>query len=160
MRTEKKKLILFMTALMLVLSLSVGLTLAYFSDYETVKAEGVVGIGGKTQVVEEYDANEKTVKVKNTGETDVIVRVAVYGPEGMEITAGEGWDKDGDYYYYSEVLTAGAETSEIVAVTEGLLSEDLGDSFDVVVQHESKQVAYDASQKIIVPEDWKDVVNK
>ena len=162
MKRDKKRLIPFMTAMLLVHSLSLGLTLAYFSDYTAAKGGGVVGIGGKTQIVEEYDKNQKTVQIENVGETDVIVRVAIYGPAGIGITAGADWVKDGDYYYYTKVLTTDAPdnvTTEIVASTEDLLTQYLGDSFDVVVQHECRQVAYDEDQKIIVPADWKDVVN-
>lgn len=162
MRTEKNKLMMLIAAMTLVLSLSVGVTLAYFSDYEAAKGGGVVGIGGRTQIVEDYDEKEKVVQIKNTGDTDVIVRVAIYGPDGMNITpADDKWVGDGDYYYYTEIVTApDGETSKITANTEALLEKDLGDSFDVVVQHECVQVAYDENQKIIVPETWKDVVNK
>ena len=88
MKTVNKKSLLVI-AITLVLSLSVGLTMAYFSDYNAARGGRGIALGGKTELHDDYDASKKTVVIQNTGETDVIVRVAVYAPvlsDGQTVT--------------------------------------------------------------------------
>ena len=171
MRTAKKKTTLTAIALALILSVSVGLTYAYFSDYQSVKGSGTVALGGTTEIHDKYDKAKKTVSIENTGETEVVVRVAVYGPVGRDangnpietiVDLGSNWQKVGEgdnaYYYYTKVLKPGDTTTDLVAHTEFLTNEDLGSEANVVVIHESSQVAYDADGNILTPAGWSNAV--
>ena len=171
MKTVNKKSLLVI-AITLVLSLSVGLTMAYFSDYTAAKGGRGIALGGKTELHDDYDESEKTVVIQNTGDTDVIVRVAVYSPIVNETqtvnVSGENWVKEGSgdtaHWYYTQVLTPkgtpNSETKPLTVNTEYMLDADLGDIAEVIVTHESVQAVKDANGKYVVPTGWKDYVNK
>ena len=149
MKAAKKRMILLVVALVLVLSMTVGLTMAYFSD--STEAEGgiPVTLGGQTTIIEKQSDDNKVIQIKNTGETDVVVRVAVYGPTEISYS-GSGWTDGGDgYYYYDSILPAGETSSKLTAKWD--VPEDLGDDYAVVVIQESDQAVYDASGSIVKP---------
>ena len=156
MKTVMKRNVLFVIAAVLVLSLSVGFASAYFSDYEAANGSATVKLGGKTQIVEDWPDGDKSVQIKNIGETEVVVRVAIYGPAGMKITTpGNKWVKQGDYYYYNGVLKPNELTPEkslIASVKE--IKDDLGDNFDIVVMQESKQAPYDDNGNLLPMSEW------
>ena len=77
---NKRKLVITLS-LILCLTASVGFTLAYFTDYENAKGGAVVKLSGQTEVEEEFDGNNKQVTIKNTGDTDMVVRLKVFGDE-------------------------------------------------------------------------------
>lgn len=166
MKAVNKKSLLVI-AIALVLSLSVGLTLAYFSDYNAAKGGTGIALGGKTELVDEYNDDEKTVTIKNTGEVDVIARVAVYAPVVGSQTvsvAGENWEKVGEgdsaYWYYTQVIKAGESSKPLKVDTKYLKSDaDLGDVAQIIVTHESTQAVKDADGKYVVPKGWADKVN-
>jgi predicted ribosomally synthesized peptide with SipW-like signal peptide len=166
MKTVKKKSILLVVAMMLVLSLTVGLTLAYFSDYEAAKGGASIALGGQTEIEENVTDKEKVVQINNIGETNVVVRVAIYMPEALEkvensitFENASDWVKDGGFYYYTKVLAPGESTSKITAKTTVPDDVQLGDNFDVVVVHESDQALYDESNKVVLPDGWADHIN-
>lgn len=166
MKTVKKKSILLVVAMMLVLSLTVGLTLAYFSDYEAAKGGASIALGGQTEVEENVTDKEKVVWINNIGETNAVVRVAIYMPEALEkvensitFENASDWVKDGDFYYYTKVLEPGKSTSRITAKTTVPDDVQLGDGFDVVVVHESDQAVYNESNKVVLPDGWADHIN-
>ena len=166
MKAVNKKNLLVI-AIALVLSLSVGLTLAYFSDYNAAKGGKGIALGGTTELHDDYDSDKKTVSIENTGDVDVIVRVAVYAPvvDGQTVTvSGDNWAKVGEgdnaRWYYTEVLKPGASTDDLIVNTEYLKENaDLGDVAEVIVTHESVQAVKDANGKYVLPSDWADVVN-
>ena len=146
---KRRNIFLLVVALVLVLSMTVGLTMAYFSD--STEAEGgiPVTLGGQTTIIEKQNDDNKVIQIKNTGETDVVVRVAVYGPTEISYS-GSGWTDGGDgYYYYDSILPAGKTSSELTAKWD--VPEDLGDDYAVVVVQESDQVVYNASGSIVKP---------
>jgi predicted ribosomally synthesized peptide with SipW-like signal peptide len=149
MKAVNKKSFLLVIALALVFSLSIGLTLAYFSDYNAAKGESTIALGGKTEIQEEYDSDTKTVVIKNKGDVPVVVRVAVYAPTEVTYT-GSGWTNSGDYWYYDKVLPVGGTSDPLTATWE--VPADLGDDYNVVVIQESDQVVYDASGNIVKPD--------
>ena len=157
-----KKTILLAISFALVLSLSVGMAFAYFSDHTAAKGGASITLGGNTDIHEVVEDNSKTISIENTGETDVVVRVGIYGPSTMTVTdvEGSGWEYDEDtgFWYYDQVLTPQSSTSEITATVKA--PKDQVEDFDVVVVHESAQVTYDENGKIKVPEGWVDVFNK
>jgi len=170
MKAVSKKSFLLVIALALVFSLTAGLTLAYFSDYNAAKGESTIALGGKTEIQEEYDSDTKTVVIKNTGDVPVVVRVAVYAPiitteDGTQTVtvSGDNWKKDngnigdGAYWYYTKVLAPKAESSPLTVSTTYLKNADLGDTVNVVVTHESSQIAYKENGDIIAPSDWYEI---
>lgn len=152
MKTVKRsKIYLLVVALVLVLSMTVGLTMAYFSDHTEAKGGKKVALGGQTTIEEKQYDNKKEITILNTGETDVVVRVAAYGP--FEIGyEGSGWTdgKDG-YWYYNSVLPAGEPSSTITASWKIPEGTDLGDDYNVVVIQESEQAVYDKTGNIVKP---------
>lgn len=144
MKAVKRNKILLVVALTLVLSLTVGLTLAYFSDYTEAKGSKVVTLGGRTEINEVPGDNSKNIKIKNTGETEVIVRVAVYGPGEIRYTKTDGWSRSGDYWYYNSVLKPTEETSPLIA--EWDVPTDIAGDYNVVVAHESEMAVYDGDK--------------
>lgn len=151
------KSFMLIVAVMLVFSLSVGLTFAYFSDYKVAEGEQVLTLGGQTEIEEEVTDNSKSVQIANTGITTVITRVAIYGPKGMEITVDESlWHKDGDFYYYTSPLKPGDKTKAgtLVAKVDNIPKDATGTEFDIIVVHESQQATYDEDNKIIAPKGW------
>ena len=100
------KTILILFALVLSLSVTVGATVAYFSDYEQASGGATLQLGGKTELSEGDDSNFKDIVIENTGETDMIVRVGIYGPDEMTNPVMKGdWihskiEDGGDGMYY------------------------------------------------------------
>ena len=85
-----KKAILLAISFALVLSLSVGTAFAYFSDYATAKGGAAITLGGKTDINEDVNGKIKTISIENTGETDVVVRVKIFGQTDIK-EVGDGW---------------------------------------------------------------------
>ena len=156
MKTVKKNIFLLVIAMVLVLSLTVGLTLAYFSDYTEAKGGAKLALGNKTEITEDVTKDSKTVYVTNTGETNVVVRVMIVGPTGMKVTAEGKWEPHGDYYYYNEILKPGDTTKgTLFANTKDYpVGTDLGDEYQIVVVHESAQPTYDGNNNVEKPEGW------
>lgn len=152
MKTARRnKVYLLVVALVLVLSLSVGLTMAYFSDYTAAKGGLTVTLGGQTEIVEEQNDDNKVIQIKNTGDTDVIVRVAVYGPGEITYT-GSDWTDGGDgYYYYNSILPAGENSLTSKLTAKWTVPEDLGDDYNVVVVQESEQAVFDENGDVVKP---------
>jgi hypothetical protein len=154
---NKRKLVITLS-LILCLTASVGFTLAYFTDYENAKGGAVVKLSGQTEVKEEFDGNNKKVTIKNTGDTDMVVRLRVFGDEDhmtVNSTGNTDWLEGTDgFWYYKKVLPAGAEASMFKVDVSGKI--DPGDpiDFEITVVHESQRVTYDGD-KVAVPEGWK-----
>ena len=158
MKKINKKIIITALSLVLLLTASVGLTAAYFTDYEAAKGGASLSLSGQTQLEETMNGSNKTVVIKNVGETDMIVRVQVIGDgDKVNVTAGSEWEKAGDWWYYKKILTpvgtAGAEASAITAEVDGE-----GD-FDIIVVHEASRTVYDVdpvsgNEVLVVPNGW------
>ena len=151
-----KKTIAALLAVLLCLSVSIGAAVAYFSDYEEAAGAAVVNLGGQTEVTEGEDGDNKHIVVKNTGKTNMIVRVAVYGAdEYMEVDySTDGWQKIGDFYYYMKVLLPKESTSAIDATVKTEWQGEKPDyDFDVTVIHEAAQAVYDRD-KLVAPKGW------
>ena len=154
---NKRKLVIALS-LILCLTASVGFTMAYFTDYENAKGGAVVKLSGQTEVKEEFDGNNKEVTIKNTGDTDMVVRLRVFGDENhmtVNSTGNTDWLEGTDgFWYYKKVLPAGAEASMFKVEVNGKI--DPGDpiDFEITVVHESQRVTYDGD-KVAVPEGWK-----
>jgi predicted ribosomally synthesized peptide with SipW-like signal peptide len=154
MKAFNKKSILTVIAAALVLSLSMGLTFAYFSDFEAAKGGAQLTLGSQTHIDEEVSDKGKTIVIQNTGTTDVVVRVGVYGPSTMSVTdvSGDKWEYDNGFWYYTEVIKVDGESTRLVAEIKAPKGQI--DNFDVVVVQECAQVVYDKEGNIKVPEGW------
>ena len=171
MKTMMKNKILIVIASVLVLSLSVGFASAYFSDHEAAQGAATIQLGGKTEIDEGWEDGIKHISIKNTGkaadnDTEVIVRVAVYGPAGMQVTAKVNWEQQGEYYYYKGILQPGQATpiNDLVAKVDNIQNKDLGDNFDIVVMQESAQPTYEYVEvdgkyrnKVVPPTGWENM---
>jgi len=155
--SNRKLLIL---ALSLILCLTVGLTSAYFTDYEDAKGGAILRLSGHTETEEHFDGNDKVVAIKNTGEVDMIVRVLAFG-ENLQLNSEDNSDwqvgEDGAVYY-TKVLPAGQTTSEMKIKVEGRVDPDDPIDFDIVVVHEASRAVYEQDDKgnnvVVVPDDW------
>ena len=148
------KKILLVISLMLVLTLSVGLTMAYFSDHTEAKGGKQIALGGQTKINEDPSNDNKVIWITNTGDTDVVVRVAVYGPTAITYEQSADWKQAGDYVYYTQVLPAPKDgkpsyTSQIRAYWD--VPADLGDDYNVVVIQESDQAVYNDQGEVVTP---------
>lgn len=143
-------------ALVLCLSVTIGASLAYFSDYEEALGGATLSLGGKTELYEGEDTNAKNIQITNTGKTNMIVRVGIYGPTEMsEPSATGNWFKGGDgFYYYGKILKPGETTAKDTLVASMSFSWDTKEApeydFDVTVVHEGSQALYDGD-KLVVP---------
>ena len=158
---NKSRLVIALS-LILCLTASVGFTLAYFTDYENAKGGAVIKLSGQTEVKEEFDGNNKKVTIKNTGDTDMVVRVRVFGDEN-HMTVNKADDPDyssdwikgsDDFWYYKKVLPAGDSAPMLKVTVEGKI--DPGDpiDFEITVVHESQRVTY-VGDKVAIPDGWK-----
>jgi len=151
--------------LVLCLSVTVGVSLAYFSDYEDASGGATLNLGGKTVLEEGTNHKEKNIKIRNTGKTNMIVRVAILGegtqyfkdqpkcvnPDDWAIKESQGVK----WYYYKKVLKPDQETSVINARME-FNGEEPDHSFEITVVHESSQAVYNG-EKLATPDGWDDI---
>lgn len=158
---KRTKIVILTAAMLLVLTAGIGLTSAYFTDYENARGGAVIELGGQTELTEIVKDGNKNVSISNTGDTDMIVRVMIYGDTGrISNVTGDGWNKGADKaYYYNKVLHKGESTGTLtVNVRTG--SSDT-DDFEVIVVHEGSRAVYDGTadpeatvQKLVAPEGW------
>ena len=165
MRNNRKLLILALS-LILCITASVGITFAYFTDYENARGGAILNLKGQTWIDEQADKGGKTIKIQNVDEPDMVVRVMIIADKDhlSGITPGDGWsgpDEDG-WYYYGKMLKGstdrnGDATSELKVDINVGANEDIND-FDVVVVQEAERVIYDVDSEgknfISVPAGW------
>ena len=159
--SKHSKLLIMALSLVLCMSVSIGLALAYFTDYENARGGAILNLSGQTHITEKVDETGKTVSIQNVDEADMVVRVMIIADAAHlgEVTLGSGWsgpDADG-WYYYNKVLKGskdgnGDSTSDLVAKVTVGEDEEVTD-FDVVVVHEAERVVYDGN-KVAVPSGW------
>lgn len=165
---SKKFMIIF--ALVLCLSVSIGASLAYFSDYEEASGGATLDLGGKTEMSEGDDHSQKDITISNTGKTNMIVRVAIMGEGVKYFKKAPAYDKndwvtDTDsngvtWYYYKKVLMPAETTSDILAKMEfSWEGEEPDYTFEISVVHESAQAVYNG-QTLAAPDGWNQSIVK
>ena len=157
MKTVKNKAILLVMTLTLVLSLTVGLTMAYFSDYTAAEGDAMLSLGATDKIHEDVDGKNKSVWIENIGDTNIVVRVAVYGPSQMKMKVDSSlWQEAGGYYYYKKILKPGETTKKgtLKANTEFPAGTDLGPEFEIVVVQECAQAIYGEGSTLVKPAGW------
>lgn len=162
---KNRKLITMIVSLALVLAATVGITVAYFTDYEQGKGGAKLTLKGETWIDEHADKDSKDIVIQNVGETEMIVRVMVYGDAShLTITDGQsGWILGSDgYYYYNKILKPdpagngkGDESTTLHAEINVSGDEDIED-FDIIVTQDARLVIYDGTEAggIVCPEGW------
>ena len=160
MKKLRNKKFALICAVVLTLMVSSGVTLAYFSDYEIALGEAKIKLAYQTEIHEDVSKTEKTITIKNTSDEetggDVVVRVAIYGPDKMDVPACKGWtEKKADgYYYYKSILKPGEESSPITANIEDIPKTIDLSEMEIIVVHESAPVVYDSQGKVQKPDGW------
>lgn len=159
-KMNKAKMALF--AFVLCLSVSVGATLAYFSDYEEASGGATLNLGGGTELTEGSDHANKHIVIENVGDANMIVRLAIFGADQyMTISHENGdesaWEKVGDFYYYKKVLRPGEKTPQIDAnLKVEWQGEEPDYNFEVTVVHESALAVYNG-KTLATPSGWDDI---
>jgi hypothetical protein len=155
-KENKNVTILAVVALLLVMSISVGKAMAYFTTYATAKGGVPVTLGTDTTIHEEFSDWKKTIQIENTGEVAVFVRAKVIAGSQFDISIeGTGWSRNDDgYWYYQEPVPVGGMTGSLTAAIQK--SEDVESSFNIVVVQECTPVMYDKDGNPCVAEnaDW------
>lgn len=152
---KKNRILLTALAAALILALSIGSALAYFTDWTLADGTETVHAGHTGEINESFDSWVKHVTVKNTSkDVSVFVRAKVFSTYTVA-ASGTNWDSVGKetYTYYALPLGPGETTPDALNVTitppAGL--ED-GESFNVIVVYEAVPVKYDKDGTPIA--DW------
>ncbi|MBQ6401451.1 MAG: hypothetical protein IJI20_04105 [Firmicutes bacterium] len=151
-KRKRTFLLAFALALMVaVAAAQVPATLAYFTDVDRAEMNGVVDLAWKTEIHEKVVDNNKHVTIENTGDTDVVVRVAVYAGTNVSVS-GEDWTSKDGWWYYGKILAPGETTSELLA--EVIAADMPQTDFNIVVVHESSRVVYENNTTLKKPAGW------
>ena len=150
-----KKTALIVAAFVAVLGVSIFGTYAYLTS-RTTALENKFEVGSVETIVEEPDMElvgsvvYKKPSIKNVGLNDCYIRARVeISPADAGITLGSignGWTKDGDYYYYTSPVAPDASTTNLFEqvilpndwIANGVATENFKD-FDVIVYQEAVQ---------------------
>ena len=149
----KKTICLAMAAMFLVIGLSVGTAMAYFTTYAVAEGGYSIALGGtEVEIEEEVDLVDprKDIKIKNIGDQESFVRLKVLTgnvlKENMQCTEPGGENKwvsgNDDYYYFSDVLQPD-ESTTMLTVSFVFPKEELK-QFNVIIVQECTPVLYDA----------------
>ena len=161
MKKISRKSLFILLAVLMILGISVGATFAYFTDYDILRGSAALNMNNSKEIVEEVTSTTKTVSIKSSDDSaDSVVRLLIYGPDGMKKPeAPSDWSKfdygDGSYaYYYTKVLKAGQSTSNVVAsVADIPKTADLAE-FEIIVLQESKIAEVGDDGYIVAPDGW------
>ncbi len=132
---------------------TLGKTGAYFSDHKELNGSASLKLSHQTIIKEEIEEDNKHIVIANIGETEVVVRVRVFGGDYISVEAGEDWQENEGWYYYGKALKKGEETTEIIAVVDKQKAPEY--DFDVIVINESERSLYDGDKLIAPKDDWK-----
>lgn len=156
---NKKTLGLAGAALFLTAGLSVGSVMAYFTTYTQVSGGVSLSLGTTSTIPEETVEDwTKHVTIENTGDIDCFVRVRAFAGSQYQdslVYSGENWSLAADgYYYYSEILSPGETSGELLIAIDNMESNQ---SFNVIVVQESAPVIYDGDGNPIG--DWDHILD-
>ena len=155
---KKNKLFLMLLAVIMILCVSIGPALAYFTAYTTAKGSATMALVPKTDITEPTaNSGKKELVISNTGNAPCFVRVRAFASNGVTLSAEASgdWSSTGtDCWTYGPVLMPGAQTSKLV-ITLGNLPEnpEIGDNFNVAVVYEARPAVWDDADGAYKP-DW------
>ena len=151
---KKNRILLTALAAALILALSIGSALAYFTDWTQADGAETIHAGHTGEINETFDSWVKHVTVKNTSkDVSVFVRAKVFSTYNVS-SAGSNWKSEDDkYIYYALPLGPGETTPDPlnVTITRPTDLED-GESFNVIVVYEAVPVKYDTEGEPVA--DW------
>lgn len=154
-KVKNKKNIFVIGAICVAAAVGIGGTYAYLSDYFTVKNEFTVDTTYGVDLIEKFESPQnwkpgeevtKEVSVKNNGNINAVVRLSITedwmaGTEQLSLVNSnndpiaiihfanpELWIKDGDYYYYKNVLQPNDQTE--LFIDKVTLNDDIGSDFE------------------------------
>lgn len=159
---KKNKLFLMLLAVIMILCVSIGPALAYFTAYTTAKGSATMALVPKTDITEPTaNSGKKELVISNTGNAPCFVRVRAFASNGVTLnaeTSGD-WSSTGtDCWTYGPVLMPGAKTSKLV-ITLGNLPQnpEIGDNFNVAVVYEATSALWDDASGTYYADWTKDV---
>jgi len=163
---NKKRILLVALCVVLVAALAIGGTVAWL----TASSDAVTNTftpGDVTVEIKETVENniKKSVQIKNTGNVDAYIRVAVVvnciDADGNVILgtpstwiAASGWTKLGGYYYYNSVVPAGGTTDNLLAGDGVVLKDSDGNLYSVDILAQGIQAAGGTGNTPAVTEAW------
>jgi hypothetical protein len=137
-------------AVALVFTARLGNAWGYFTTYAQAQGGYTIHLGDQTEIYESFSAWTKHVAITaQEGSQPVYVRVRAFCGSAYSLTYEDAsglWTPGADgYYYYTDVLTQGQTTGELL-VRIGDVPTELAESasLNVVVVYESTPVLYDA----------------
>lgn len=133
-RSGMRRGIATVLSLLIILTVSVGGTLAYLITHTNPVRNQFTPSYVACQVTEDFDGKTKSnVNVTNTGDTEAYIRVKLVtyrvNTDGQHIggtaeiptfTPGTNWVKDGEYYYYTKPVAPGAKPETELIGTTGI----------------------------------------
>ncbi|MCF0114849.1 MAG: hypothetical protein HUJ56_05800 [Erysipelotrichaceae bacterium] len=148
-----RKRLMSLMVMVMVLMVSVGTSLSYFTAYTSAWGTKTLSLVTKTEVQEDMDGQNKEITILNTSEkSSVFVRVKIFFTNSQdttcEIVPGEGWElneKDG-FYYYTKALKPGEATTMTKANVEVKTTGDVpadATKTNIVVANEYVLAIYD-----------------
>ena len=131
----------------MVMTAGIGKAWAFFTTYASAEGSITITLGDETEITEEFSNWEKRVTITSNADSEpVYIRAKAFGSGNYPLVySGNGWSLgEDDYYYYSEIVPGGGQTSVLSVKIENVPEEDLedGTSFNVVVVYESTPVMY------------------
>lgn len=140
---NKRRLLLALLAVIMVLSVSIGPALAYFSTYTVAEGKKPIKVVPDTTIDEDV-ANEtqKVVTVTNAGNAPCFVRATAFAPTGVTLgtAGGNGWEAQNSegFWVYTAVLMPGESTGMLEIPISGIpATANEGDSLNIAVVYES-----------------------
>lgn len=157
MRRLSKRTLVALVAVIMTLTATMGMTLAYFSDTDSAEGGAILLLSGQTEIVEpDVTDDSKTIQITNISEdpVDMVARVRVIAPVDVEWTAGRGWTEGEDgWWYYTEAIAQGDSSTDL-RVEWKIPENSAIENYDVIVVHESSPAAYTESGAIAQPDGW------
>ncbi len=147
---KKKQIFLGFLAAGLVLASSVGSAWAYFTTYVEARGGEVISLGDETVVKEKFSEWTKEIRITSDADSEpVYVRAKAFcsAYDFEYIDPSENKDKwapgADDYYYYSEILKGGSETTELLVHIKDVPGDEVDQKdFNMVVIYETTPVQY------------------
>lgn len=145
---KRRSILLAVLVLVLVLSASIGTTMAYFTTYSKADGDIPVDLGDHTEIQEQFSQWTKHVTITSDEDSQpVFVRARAYGATGYTLTySGAGWSNGGDGWYYCDAILYGGGSTATLDVLVGNVPESVedGEHFNVIVVYETTPVRYQA----------------
>lgn len=126
-KSKSKSSLAFLLALIVLGTALVGGAVAFITASTKPVVNKFIPAVVTCQIVESVSEEQKSsVQIRNTGDIDAYIRVAVVGntlDEDGNVTgeldvspylAGTGWEKSGDYYYYTSPVAPDGLTGELL----------------------------------------------